>query len=207
MPIDATIHQVSSGLTIWQRYDPAVKADLFSTLITTPSGFVLVDPSHLPPAALSALLGGHGVAGIVITNANHARATGDFAEQFGSQIYAHREAKADLAGRKTRDVTDGVSIVPGLEAITIDGAAPGEIALHCQAEGGTLILGDALINMDSLGFSYLPTKYCTNSKMMRKSLHKLLRYRCERILFAHGMPIVAQASRRLAELLEGGQPA
>ena len=207
MPIDPTIHHVSSGLAIWQRYDPAVKADLFSTLIMTPSGFFLVDPSHLAPAALSALLGGHGIAGIVITNANHARAADDLAEQFGSQIYASRDAAVDLAGKKTTEVTDGVSIVPGLEAITIDGAAPGEIALHCQAEGGTLILGDALINMGSLGFSYLPAKYCTNSKLMRKSLHKLLRYRCERILFAHGMPIIAHASRRLAELLEGGQPA
>ena len=66
---------------------------------------------------------------------------------------------------------------------------------------GTLIFGDALINMGSNGFSFLPNKYCFNPKLMRRSLRKVLDYPCERILFAHGTPILSQAKSRLTNLL------
>ncbi len=85
--------------------------------------------------------------------------------------------------------------------VTIAGAAAGEIALHLCADGGTLIVGDALINMGSQGFTLLPAKYCDNQKKMRLSLRQLLDYPFERILFAHGEPVTAQAHARLAELL------
>ena len=82
-----------------------------------------------------------------------------------------------------------------------EGAAPGEIALHYSDNGGTLIVGDALVNFEPYGFSFLPAKYCSNEKQMRRSMQKLLDYKTERILFAHGVPILAVASERLRALL------
>jgi glyoxylase-like metal-dependent hydrolase (beta-lactamase superfamily II) len=118
-----------------------------------------------------------------------------------SPIFAHPHAKIGLEECNTIDLSDGMAIAPDLMVVTIDGAAPGEIALHWAAEGGTLIFGDALINMGSNGFSFLPNKYCLNPKLMRRSLQKVLDYPCERILFAHGTPIVSQAKSRLTNLL------
>jgi len=69
-------------------------------------------------------------------------------------------------------------------------------------DGGTLIVGDALINFESYGFTFLPAKYCSNQKQMRRSLRKLLDYRAQRMLFAHGTPILSDASERLRGLLE-----
>lgn len=89
-----------------------------------------------------------------------------------------------------------------LEVTAIDGAAGGEIALYHAANGGTLVIGDALINFEPYGFAFLPEKYCQDPRQMRNSLRKLLRFNAERILFAHGMPILSGASERLQQLLQ-----
>ena len=205
MTPEVFVHVLSPSLAVWHCYDPSVKADLFATKISTPAGVYLIDPIPLPSPTLSSLLGHERVAGIIVTNGNHARAADDFSCTLDVPIHAHPDSRSALTSAEIADKADGDSIAPGLKVITIDGAGSGEIALHSDAEGGTLILGDALINMDALGFTFLPAKYCTNPRLMRKSLLKLLRLRFQRILFAHGTPIVSQAERRLAELLNGHQ--
>lgn len=188
---EAELDQVAPGLFIWQRYDSAVKADLFSTAMVTPAGVYLVDPIPIKSAALRPVLEGGEVVGVILTNANHARASAEFAERFHVAI----AGKGRPGERPSLEIT----------FIEIEGAAEGEIALHLARDGGTLIMGDALINMDSSGFAFLPAKYCSNHKLMRKSLRQLLDCRFERILFAHGLPILSQAHARLTELLKGSQ--
>ena len=83
----------------------------------------------------------------------------------------------------------------------IDGGPLGEMALHYVEDGGTMIIGDALINFDPYGFEFLPAKYCRNAKLMRRSLRKLLDFSFDRMLFAHGTPILSDARTRLEQLL------
>ena len=75
------------------------------------------------------------------------------------------------------------------------------MALHYDDDGGTMVVGDALINFEPHGFALLPAKYCPNSKLMRRSLAKLLDYSFERMLFAHGTPILSGARASLEQLL------
>lgn len=187
MAIASEIEPVAPDLSLWRIYDPAVKAELYSTAVTVAECTYLVDPVPLAPDALVQLSSKTAVAGIVVTNENHHRAAADFAEEFDAPIYF-----------------DGSQpFPPGLTAVPIEGAVPGEIAVHSKAAGGVLIMGDALINFEPYGFTFLPAKYCSNVKVMRRSLPKLLDYSFERILFAHGTPIVTRAHRRLEQLLEG----
>jgi hypothetical protein len=51
----------------------------------------------------------------------------------------------------------------------------------------------------------LPAKYCEDANLLRQSLAKLLNYAFERMLFAHGTPILGRARAHLEELL-GGKP-
>ena len=183
MPVAAELEQITSGLWIWRCYDPAIKADLFSTAIGTGHGIYLIDPVPLAPDALSQLSEYGTIAGVVVTNENHRRATDDFGARFQLQVY------------------DGGNVGPGLSAVSIEGAAAREIAIYCETEGGTMIIGDALINFEPYGFTFLPAKYCSSFKLMRRSLPKLLDYSFERILFAHGLPILSSARQRLEELL------
>jgi hypothetical protein len=49
-----------------------------------------------------------------------------------------------------RGVDDGDKICDGLRVINVEGAVAGELILHCARNGGTLIVGDALINFGAL---------------------------------------------------------
>ena len=195
------IHQVLPRISVWQRYDPAVKADLFSTALLTDIGLYLVDPILLPPDDVRALGSEREIAGIVVTNANHARSAAAHSETFAAPIFAHRDTFPELKGGELKEVQDGSVVRGDLEIIEIPGAAAGEIAIYAAADGGTIIVGDALINFEPYGFTFLPAKYCENQKRMRTSLRKLLAHPAGRLLFAHGMPILKEATARLRELL------
>ena len=201
MAIACELVQVAPSLSIWQTYDPALKADLFSTAITTRNGSFLVDPIPLADAAIAQLLKAGSVSGVIVTNSNHLRASADFAARFSVPIFAHAETFPDQAFPGTK-VGDGGKIFDELAVIGIEGAAAGEIVLHSAPNGGTLITGDALINFEPYGFTFLPHKYCSNEKQMRSSLRKLLAHKTERMLFAHGPPILSRAGERLQQLLD-----
>jgi glyoxylase-like metal-dependent hydrolase (beta-lactamase superfamily II) len=193
--------RITPNIAIWHVYDSAVKAELYSTCLTTPDSSYLVDPIPLRSQALGELIGSSRVAGIIVTNSNHHRDSAEFGKQFWVPVFAHRETFSDKPPCAFRKVANGDEICSGLRAIRIQGAAEGEIAVHYAPDGGTLIVGDALINFEPYGFTFLPRKYCANEKQMRRSLQKLLGYNVERILFAHGTPILSGASDRLKGLL------
>ena len=192
--------QVASDLFFWQAYDPKVKADLFSTALLTSSGILIVDPIPLREAALNELVPTASVIGIVITSANHVRASQEFSNRFSAPLFAHRNSLPEEVSFTA--LTDGDKICGALDVIELTGAAPGEIALHFPPNDGTLVVGDALINFEPLGFSLLPRKYCLDEKEMRRSLRKLLSYKSQRILFAHGIPVLSGATARLHRLLD-----
>ena len=117
------------------------------------------------------------------------------------------EATVGLAADETIPAGGGSVFDGVLEAIPLTGAATGEIALYRAAgasedSGGVMIVGDALVHLPTHGFSILPDKYCTNAKALRRSLEGLLDWEFERLLFAHGEPIMHDARERLAALLE-----
>ena len=195
------LHHSFLGLSLWQAYDPKCKADLFSTALETSTGTYLVDPIPLADTALPSLRSLRKPVGVFITNGNHVRAAADFARIFSVPILAHESLRGSPDIPQATWLGDGQIIAEGVTAIAINGAPVGEIAIHYNANGGSMIFGDALINFEPYGFSFLPDKYCENSKQMHKSLGKLLDYDFERMLFAHGIPILSNGHARLEELL------
>jgi glyoxylase-like metal-dependent hydrolase (beta-lactamase superfamily II) len=195
---------ITCDLAIWHSYNPEVRAELFSTFLVTGAGAYLIDPIPLQKQALEELVGSAPVAGIVITNSNHHRAAVSLAERFGVPIFAHPETFSDDRPVRLRIVCGGGEISDKFRVIAINGAAPGEVVLHYAGNGGTLIVGDALMNFEPHGFTFLPAKYCSNQTEMRRSLRKVLDYQTERILFAHGTPILSRASERMRDLIDSG---
>lgn len=193
--------RIAPNIAIWHEYDSTVKAELYSTCLVTSRGTHLIDPIPLESEALYELIGSNSVAGIIVTNGNHHRASAKFAEEFSVPLFGLTGSSPNKAARELKSVTDGEKISEGLRAIGIEGAADGEIALHYAPDGGTFIIGDSLINFEPYGFTFLPAKYCSNQQQMRRSLRKLLDYKAERILFAHGTPILSGANERLRGLL------
>lgn len=202
MPPAEELDEVAPGIFVWEAYDSEVKADLFSTAVETHAGTWVVDPIRLTSKALLTLQASHPkTAGIFVTNANHARAAAHFARTLAARLYVHDELRGSDDFLQATGLQDGETFSQGLTAIAIDGGPAGEMALHCWANGGTMIIGDALINFEPHGFGLLPAKYCLNPKLMRRSLEKILEYPFERLLFAHGTPILSGARARLEQLL------
>lgn len=194
------LFSLSHFLWLWQAYDPAVKSDLYSSAVQSRGGLFLIDPIPLAAAPLAELTAAGNVAAVLVTNSNHCRAAARFARDLGVAILADESVLGELGDAVTQPVAGG-EIVPGLAAIPIAGAASGELAFHFTDDGGTLVVGDALIHVESHGFTLLPAKYCSNQKEMRGSLRRLLDWPFERLFFAHGAPILSAARARLEALL------
>jgi Metallo-beta-lactamase superfamily len=201
LPVADDFQCLSQDLYIWQCYDPTVKADLYSTAADTAAGLFLIDPVPLEPGPLNKLTAQHPIAGIVVTNSNHCRAALPFVEKFAAPLLAHPATCAECEFSPATCVPFRPVIAADFQAIEIDGAVAGEIALYSNRRGGTMIVGDALIHFEPYGFTFLPAKYCSNAKRMRQSLRQLLDYRFEHMLFAHGAPLLGAAHGRLEELL------
>jgi glyoxylase-like metal-dependent hydrolase (beta-lactamase superfamily II) len=195
-------HQLLPGLWVWQNYDSAVKADLFSSAIRTRAGIYIVDPIALADANLRNLSEAATVAGIIVTNANHSRASLAYSDRFSAPVLADAQSFPDLKPARFTEAKKSTAIGGELEIIEIEGAVAGEVAIYHASNGGTLIVGDALINFEPYGFSFLPRKYCLNQKQMWSSLRELLARPAERLLFAHGVPILSGATARLRRLLD-----
>lgn len=190
------VHHLAGNVTIWHRYDANLKADLFSTALRLTKGVCLIDPIHVDSNAATVSFATASVFAILLTNGNHERDSAFFAKSLAAPIYARSEAGISGSVPPAETLFHGT-----LRVIAIDGAGPGEIAIYDERDGGTMIVGDALINFGSHGFTFLPAKYCSNPKQMRKSLGDLSVHSFERMCFAHGTPIVAQARERLLTLL------
>jgi Metallo-beta-lactamase superfamily len=202
MPLASEIEPVFPGISLWRCYDPSVKADLFSTALETASGTYLIDPIPLAPEAVARLASPAKVAGIIVTNENHQRATAQFSGNFAVPIYLSAVLLSTTQLPSAAPVQDK-RFPAELTAVEIEGGPAGEIAIYFAGGDGTMVVGDALINFEPYGFALLPAKYCSNFKEMRRSLSKLLDYSFDRILFAHGMPILSRARERLEQLLKG----
>ena len=195
----AELQPVSRHTAIWQIFDPSVKADLFSTVISTPEATWLIDPTPLPGAALGELNSRSPIHAIIVTNQNHWRAAGALADELSVPIFAHQDAKFSEVPAFT-EVAEG-QLSEHIQIIALEGAVAGEIALFSDIDGGTMIVGDALINIEPYGFTFLPKKYCTDFTKLRRSLHRLADFSIQQIFFAHALPILSNAGTRLKGLL------
>jgi len=202
MPVACDLYQLVPGLFIWQYYDPTVKAELCSSAIIASGEIYVVDPILLEASQFGRLRRIAPPVGIVVTNANHQRGALYYSEKLSAPILARRESFRGKKPSRFIEIANGAKICDELEVIAIEGAVAGEIALYHPSNGGTLVVGDALINFEPPGFAVLPRKYCLNQKQMQRSLQELLTRPVERLLFAHGTPILSGASARLRNLLD-----
>ncbi len=193
---------VTPHLAFWRTYDPASKSELFSTAVIDRAARILVvDPCPIAPEVRTELLRLGTVQAIAVTNSNHWRAAAQFSTDFNATIFAASHPESDIAGG-IKPASGLEERFDGLTAIPIDGAAPGEIALHFSQDDGTTIVGDSLIHFDPYGLALLPKKYCSDQRKMRRSLRQLLVPKSRRLFFAHGLPILNQTMSRLESLLD-----
>ena len=202
MPPALDLQLATPHVAFWHAHDPASKSELFSTAAVDDAGRILVvDPIPLAAEARTELLRLGAVHAIAVTNTNHWRAAAQFSSEFKAPVFCRNGAAAPDTQTQLEPASRLQEVFAGLAIIPIEGAAPGEMALHLPQGDGTLIVGDSLIHFDPYGLALLPKKYCTNQQEMRRSLRQLLAPKSSRIFFAHGLPILNQVMSRLEGLL------
>ena len=195
-------------LACWEAYNAASKVDHHSSALGIDGQLFLVDPIPLRAGLLDELTRAAAPAAILLTNGNHARSAEAYKERFSIPIYAHADAREALGIGLDGEFSHTSSAeLNAFEVIALPGGAPGEAALFVPLDGGIVVVGDALINLEPGGFTVLPDKYCADAKELRRSLARLLEFSFEKMLFAHGTPIIAGARRKLETLLRAGQGA
>jgi hypothetical protein len=190
--------QIDSNIAIWHDYDPDVKAEMCSTRLTTSEGMFLIDPIPLAKEALDELIGSFCVAGIIVTNSNHHRVSAQFATKLSAPVFARCETFPDKTAQQFRSVADGGEICNGLRVIGIEGAAAGEIVLHYLPDGGTLIIGDALINFEPYGFNFFARKILLERKRNATVVAKTFELRSGANPFRARRPDFVGAERSIA---------
>ena len=188
---------VRPGLFHWQGYELAVKCDCSSTAIVTPSGLIFIDPIPLAEEALKDLVAESfsAPAAVVLTNGNHQRESLALTKRFGIPVFAPEDTGKDIVTDQRFRSGDPVA---GMKSVALLGFGPGEtIFLHDDA----VIFGDSLINLEPAGLRLLPEKYRENKKQSLRSLEALKNLEPNLLFFAHGHPIIQNASSRLAASL------
>jgi hypothetical protein len=188
--------QVAGDLFVWHGYNPDCKTDCSSAAVQTSSGFVLIDPVRLEEQAIERMVGHDKIAAVLLTSGNHWRGTSYEKERLDIPVYAPEGARADV--QADHWVKDGEILFGKIKAIGLPGGGPGETAYLIP---GALIIGDALVNLDTL--SILPDKYCENPRALRESLKVLPALNFDVVCFAHGLPIVDGAGKAAIEALVG----
>ena len=190
-----------NGIACWEVYDPESKVDLHATALCMDGNLYFVDPVPLAGGALETLCEAGAPTGVILTNGNHQRATTEYVEAFSIPVMAHVGAAPELTVPVDYLFGDGAMLMGELAVIALPGGAPGESTFYWEDLGGVLIVGDALINLSQTGLIPLPEKYCEDAAQLRQSLARLLPFRVETALFAHGFPLGPNAGAVLQPLL------
>lgn len=188
-------------LYAWSVFDAARGMDFHATFWARRYGNVAVDPLPLSDADVRHVESLGGVAVVVVTNSDHARAAERLRERWPVEIHGPRAERDRFPIHCDRWVGDGDEIVPGLLALELNGSkTPGELAL--VLEGTTLITGD-LVRAPVLGrLARLPDDKLADPGAALGSIRRLEELPgIEAVICGDGWPFVGDVRTALLDLL------
>lgn len=190
------ILELLPGVRRWAAYSPAHRVELAAHSVWDENVLLVFDPIPLAAGVFDWFPGPHAPAAVVLTNANHERDTVYWRELFPLAVWAAPDASLTLANVRRWDRASPP--FPGWEIIPLPGGADGETAWFCPAKS-LVVFGDAVVNLPGRGLERLPAKYCRDPAQLRASLRRLPAF--AHAVFAHGEPLLGDASARIAALL------
>jgi Metallo-beta-lactamase superfamily len=187
-------------LFCWSEFNPERNIDFHSIAWIRAAGNILIDPLPLSALDLAHLQSLGGASWIVITNSDHIRASPEIAAKTGAQIAAPQGERETFPIAVDRWLADGHTVVPGLEAIELNGSkTPGELALLLEAT--TLITGDLVRAHQAGSLMLLPDGKLFERELALASVRKLAELdRIETVLVGDGWHVFHQGHLQLQAL-------
>ena len=201
------MREVIEGIVGWSWLSPPHGYDFNGWFVRHPSGNLCIDPVE-PAEEVLAFLAREGVARIVITNRNHTRRAALVRERTGAPIAIHDADAAHARAQGTAidaEVRVGDRVGP-FAVVGVPGKSPGEIALH-DAARRLLIVGDAVVGNPPGRLSLLREQVMDDPARLRASVRGLAALDLDVVRPGDGVPILADASARLRELVATFPPA
>ena len=191
-------------LFCWSGFDRARNVDFHGYAWVRPGGNVLIDPMPMDSHDLHHLVGLGGAAWIVLSNSDHVRAAVELAAILGARVAGPAGEAGAFPIPCDRWLSDGEEVVPGLQALALDGSkTPGELAL--LLEETTLFTGDLVRAHRAGSLMALPEGKLSDPAAAARSVARLAALpRVEAVLVGDGWPMFSggrQALSRVAEAL------
>lgn len=188
--------EILPGIHVWSSWSEAKSIYFNGHALPGDAGLVVVDP--VDPGddeGRRALLALGKVERIVITNRNHGRAAAWLAAETGAPISLHVDEEGPEGLELGERLRSEQLLEGGWSVLPLPGKSPGEIGLLRAADGGQLVIGDALIGRPAGGLSLLEEDKLDDSRQLRRSLRNLIDERFDALLLGDGVSILAGADR------------
>lgn len=201
----ALLQHIHSTVYCWSDWQEARQLYFNGYLVRTPQGTVLIDPPVCDEYLQVAFEVFGAVEGIILTNADHERASAEIAEALHVPIWVH-EADAPLLKRPAeKTFKPGDVLFDYFQVVGVPHQkTAGETALWCEAEA-TLFVGDAFIAPTLNLLSLLaPEKYADVSLAKTSLIQSFSPFSpiVSAILVGDGEPILRNAPQVLGEFLQ-----
>jgi hypothetical protein len=201
---------VSGGVGIGQH----------AKLLTTPAGNLLVDvPAHIDRAAVEAVAGLGGLAGIIASHPHMYGVQSDWSEAFGGAPVYVSEPDAGWLARRPVNLklwSGTIEPVPGVTASQPGGHFPGSVVVHHTGEDGrgVLLAGDTVgVARDRAWTTFMrsfPNYLPLSGKVALRIADHLDRYDYDRLydnfsgsIAADARAVVHRSAQRHADWAEG----
>jgi hypothetical protein len=193
------VQEIAPGLWHWTARHDQIGIDVSSYYLLPER--VLIDA--MVPAEGLDWFEEHGVPGqVLLTNRHHDRHAWRFRDAFGSTVHCIRNGLHELEGRGPVEAFDfGDELPGGAIAVEVGAICPDETALYIPAHRA-LACADGVVRWsgrDELAF--VPDEYMDDPAQtkagLRDAYRRLLELDFDRLLLAHGDPVVADGKEAL----------
>ena len=196
------MRDIVSNILTWPWFSEPHGYNFNGHLVRDPGGNICIDPVEPTADDMDALVR-EGVAWIILTNRNHARAANRVRAGTGARTVIHAD-DADHARNQETELDEALEVggtVGPLEVVDASGKSPGEVALLWR-ERGILIVGDAVIGKPPGQCGLLPERVMDDPARLQNNLRKLLDLDFDILLVGDGESILRDAKARLKELVQ-----
>jgi glyoxylase-like metal-dependent hydrolase (beta-lactamase superfamily II) len=197
------MQEIVADIFTWPWFSEPHGYNFNGHFVRHPAGNLCIDPVQ-PPAADLDEIATSGVATILLTNRNHARAANVLRSRTGARTLIHSDDAAHARSQGT-DIDGNFEVGAKVGPFTIVAAAgksPGEVALHWP-ERRILMVGDVVIGNPPGRCSLLREQVMDDPPRLRRSVAALLALDFDVLLVGDGESILAGAKARLQELVRG----
>lgn len=202
------IREVLPGVHHWTAIHPRIRLPVDSYYIE--SARIVLDPM-VPREGLEWFEQREPPGQIVLTNRHHLRHSERYAEAFGCPIRCSDAGVHEFErGPKVEGFRFGEELAPGVTAHRLGAICPDDTALHIRtADGDAVAFADGLTRPRGGRLTFVPGFLMGDDPVsvragLRESLRRLLDFKFDNLLFAHGEPLIGDGKGALREFVAGG---